>query len=147
MRRRFYITLIGLIWLTGCALDWEGHPLAVAEVSPRSVCEGDDFATPIYLSAEDSMATARLPGTPASGDRCITEIQWDVEGSEFHVTSGELQCQIECGPEPVDCPLEIALPGNSTATVVLQVRDDEGATDHASVSIHITSDCPDGAAP
>jgi hypothetical protein len=136
-----YRILFALTLVTACTLVDEIHPLAVADVTPRSICAGDNYATPITLSAIDSLAIARLPGTPSPEGHCLRELHWAVEGSHYRIVSGEMSCMLTCVPEPQDCPLQVSLPGNTTADIVLTVINDSGGADHAVVSLQITTEC------
>ncbi|HIA00794.1 MAG TPA: hypothetical protein EYN66_02595 [Myxococcales bacterium] len=128
--------------LMGCQLEQSSHPLAVAAVSPTVICAGDQFATPISLSAKASMAIAKLPGVTQDHNHCITAMTWELVGASFELLEGNTHCSFTCNEDTVDCPIQIALEGNTTALIQLTVENDLGDSDFAVVPILVTSDCP-----
>jgi hypothetical protein len=143
MKTLLPITVMLVVAGYGCQLEEHSHPLAVGAVSPSSICAGDDYSTPISLSAKGSLAIAILPGVAPDKTHCIRNISWEIQGAPFVLLKGDLQCAYACDDTLTECEVQIALDGSTVAQVVLTVENDLHDNDFAVMSVLVTSDCTD----
>lgn len=118
----------------GCGEPPPPSPSAVINVTPSSVCLGDDFATEIALDAKDSQARLTLVPVPPGPDDPPLDFSWSFAGAEHRVIEAE----------PTGIALTVTTRGDRPLHVSLRVRNTDGGEATALASVAVT--LPDEAA-
>ncbi|MBX3268783.1 MAG: hypothetical protein KF729_00895 [Sandaracinaceae bacterium] len=104
----------------GCALGCAGPPphppTAVIDVSPATLCAGDDYRTVLSISGARSSADLSLLPAPPEPGAAPLAFAWALEGAAHVVVAGS-----RSAPQ-----LSVTSAGDRPLHVVLTVRDDEG---------------------
>jgi P pilus assembly chaperone PapD len=154
-----------LSWIALSALACSGPPptapAAVITATPTSVCEGDDFQTPIVLDSTGSSPVLTLVYTPPAADAALgycgntTCYLWSFSGAVCKgLSTDPSPCDVIIDPgsvEPdgtVDSTIvNLTMAGDRPVLVTLRVENGVGGVTEAQTSISITPLDDAGACP
>jgi hypothetical protein len=120
---RHALLLLGFFSLTSCEPSTGYPPVARIDVAPRAIPENDGFQSEVVLDAQASADPIDDP----EGTRGLS-YRWQIIGDEFRLISGSLS-----GPT-----LTISLLGETPATVLLTVTDEDDNSNTAREQLQLT---------
>ena len=115
--------------VASCGAPPPPSPSAVIHADPEAVPEGDGFATPIRLDANDSQPRLTLVPTPPDPGAPPLAVEWSFAGAARRIVEGSRD----------SAELTVTTAGDRPLHVTLTVRNAEGGVATALESIAITA--------